>query len=58
MSIELRLIGGKIFTIDNLQKQRIMILDWCCMRKSSGERQGSSAATELRSFAFVLFVGS
>jgi hypothetical protein len=28
---------GKILTIDNLRKRQLIILDWCCMCKSSGE---------------------
>ena len=28
---------GKILTIDNLWKWRILIIDWCCMCKSAGE---------------------
>ncbi|KAF5445889.1 hypothetical protein F2P56_031564, partial [Juglans regia] len=28
---------GKILTIDNLRKRRLVILDWCCLCKRSGE---------------------
>jgi hypothetical protein len=28
---------GKILTIDNLRKRRVIIMDWCCMCKTSGE---------------------
>ena len=28
---------GNILTIDNLRKQQILILDWCCMCKRNGE---------------------
>ncbi len=28
---------GKILTIDNLRKRKVLILDWCCMCKSGGE---------------------
>jgi hypothetical protein len=28
---------GKIFTMDNLRKRRIIVVDWCCMCKKSGE---------------------
>jgi hypothetical protein len=28
---------GKILTTDNLRKIKVIILDWCCMCKSSGE---------------------
>lgn len=28
---------GKILTIDNLRKQRVIVVDWCCMWKKSGE---------------------
>ena len=28
---------GKILTMDNLRKRQLIILDWCCMCKSSGE---------------------
>ena len=27
---------GKILTIDNLRKRRVIVLDWCYMRKSCG----------------------
>ncbi len=30
---------GMILTTDNLRKQRVIILDWCCMSKSSGESE-------------------
>ncbi|KAG7990850.1 hypothetical protein I3843_02G045100 [Carya illinoinensis] len=28
---------GKILTTDNLRKRRVIITDWCCMRKKDGE---------------------
>ena len=28
---------GQILTTNNLKKQKVIILDWCCMCKSSGE---------------------
>jgi hypothetical protein len=28
---------GKILTHDNLRKQHIVVIDWCCMCKKSGE---------------------
>ena len=28
---------GKILTIDNLRKRKVLFLDWCCMCKSNGE---------------------
>jgi hypothetical protein len=28
---------GKILTIDNHRKRKVLILDWCCMCKSGGE---------------------
>ena len=28
---------GKVLTIDNLRKRRLMLIDWCCMCKASGE---------------------
>ena len=28
---------GEILTTDNLQKQRLVVLDWCCMCKRDGE---------------------
>lgn len=28
---------GQILTIDNLRKQRVLVVDWCCMCKQSGE---------------------
>jgi hypothetical protein len=28
---------GKILTTDDLEKQRIMVADWCCMCKKNGE---------------------
>ena len=51
---------GKILTIDNLQKRRILIFDWCCMCKSVGETVNHlllhcSIAYELWSMIFTLF---
>ena len=31
---------GKIFTVDNLRKQKIIIVDWCCLHKKSGKTVG------------------
>jgi hypothetical protein len=28
---------GKILTLDNLRKRNIIVVDWCCMCKRSGE---------------------
>ena len=28
---------GKILTIDNLRKRRVILVDWCCMCKAAGE---------------------
>jgi hypothetical protein len=28
---------GRILTIDNLRKRKVLIIDWCCMCKSNGE---------------------
>ena len=28
---------GEILTVDNLHRRHIMIIDWCCMCKYSGE---------------------
>jgi hypothetical protein len=28
---------GRILTIDNLRRRHVMVLDWCCMCKESGE---------------------
>lgn len=28
---------GKILTLDNLRKQSVIVIDWCCMCKRSGE---------------------
>ena len=27
---------GRILTIDNLRKRRVLVLDWCCMQKEWG----------------------
>uniref|UniRef100_A0A2N9J9J5 Reverse transcriptase zinc-binding domain-containing protein n=1 Tax=Fagus sylvatica TaxID=28930 RepID=A0A2N9J9J5_FAGSY len=51
---------GKILTTDNLRKRRVIILDWCCMCKSSGESTDHlllhcSVAWELWSMVCILF---
>jgi hypothetical protein len=28
---------GKILTMDNLKKRHVIVVDWCCMCKNSGE---------------------
>jgi hypothetical protein len=51
---------GKILTTENLRKRRVIILDWCCMCKSSGESTKHlllhcSVAWELWNMVFILF---
>ena len=51
---------GKILTTDNLRKQRVIILDWCCMCKLSGESVNHllmhcSVAWELWNLILILF---
>ena len=48
---------GKVLTIDNQRKQGLILLDWCCMCKRSGESVDHlflhcSVATELWSLVF------
>jgi hypothetical protein len=51
---------GKILTTENLRKRRVIILDWCCMCKSSGESVNHllvhcPVAWELWSMVLVIF---
>ena len=51
---------GSILTIDNLRRQHVIVLDWCCMCKESGESISHlflhcSAAREIWSFIFSIF---
>jgi hypothetical protein len=51
---------GKLLTIDNLRKRHLIIVDWCCLCKSSGESVDHlllhcSLAWELWSMVFGLF---
>ena len=51
---------GNIITINNLQKQKILILDWCCMCKRNGESVDHLLilfphASDLWSMVFTLF---
>uniref|UniRef100_A0A2N9G750 DDT domain-containing protein n=1 Tax=Fagus sylvatica TaxID=28930 RepID=A0A2N9G750_FAGSY len=51
---------GKILTTDNLRKRRVIIQDWCCMCKSSGETVNHlllhcPVAWELWSMVWILF---
>uniref|UniRef100_A0A2N9J9F5 Reverse transcriptase domain-containing protein n=1 Tax=Fagus sylvatica TaxID=28930 RepID=A0A2N9J9F5_FAGSY len=51
---------GKILTTDNLRKRRVIIQDWCCMCKSSGESVNHlllhcPVAWELWSMVLILF---
>jgi exonuclease III len=51
---------GKILTTENLRKRRVIILDWCCMCKSSGESVNHllvhcPVAWELWSMVLVMF---
>ena len=53
-------ILGRILTIDNLWKRRVLILDWCCMCKSHGESVNylllhCPIAQELWNLIFILF---
>ena len=51
---------GRILTIDNLRKRRVLIIDWCCMCKSSGESVNHlllhcPLAQDLWNLVFTLF---
>ena len=51
---------GKLLTIDNLRKRHLIIVDWCCLCKTSGESVDHlllhcSLAWELWSMVFGLF---
>ena len=51
---------GSLLTIDNFWKRNLIILDWCCICKQSGESVDNlllhcSLARELWSMVFVLF---
>ena len=51
---------GKLLTIDNLRKCQLIIVDWCCLCKQSGESVDHlllhcSMARELWSLVFGLF---
>ena len=51
---------GKLLTIDNLRKRQLIIVDWCCLCKQSGESVDHlllhcSMARELWSLVFGLF---
>uniref|UniRef100_A0A2N9FQZ1 Reverse transcriptase zinc-binding domain-containing protein n=1 Tax=Fagus sylvatica TaxID=28930 RepID=A0A2N9FQZ1_FAGSY len=51
---------GRILTIDNLRKRRVLVIDWCCMCKSDGESVNHlllhcRIAQELWNLIFTLF---
>jgi hypothetical protein len=51
---------GKILTVDNLRKRRIIIVDWCCMCKHQGDSVDNlllhcDMARELWSMVLCLF---
>jgi hypothetical protein len=51
---------GKLLTIDNLRKRNLIIVDWCCLCKQSGESVDHlllhcSMASELWSMVFGLY---
>jgi hypothetical protein len=51
---------GRILTIDNLRKRRVLIIDWCCMCKSDGESVNHlllhcPLAQDLWNLVFTLF---
>jgi hypothetical protein len=52
---------GRILTTDNLRRRHVIVLDWCCMCKESGESishllMHCSAAREVWLFIFNIFV--
>jgi hypothetical protein len=51
---------GKILTHDNLRKRNVVVIEWCCMRKKSGESiehllLHCKVARNLWSYIFTLF---
>ena len=51
---------GKILTLDNLRKRRVIVVYWCCMCKMSGESIDNlflhcEVARDLWSAIFTLF---
>jgi hypothetical protein len=51
---------GKILTHDNLRKRNVVVIDWCCMCKKSGETIDHlllhcEVARDLWSYIFTLF---
>uniref|UniRef100_A0A2N9J333 Reverse transcriptase zinc-binding domain-containing protein n=1 Tax=Fagus sylvatica TaxID=28930 RepID=A0A2N9J333_FAGSY len=51
---------GRILTTDNLRRRHVIVLDWCCMCKESGESishllMHCSAAREVWLFIFNIF---
>jgi hypothetical protein len=51
---------GRILTIDNLRRRHVIVIDWCCMCKASGESishllMHCSAAREVWLFIFNIF---
>jgi hypothetical protein len=51
---------GRILTIDNLRKRKVLIIDWCCMCKTNGESVNHlllhcPIAQDLWNLVFILF---
>ena len=47
----------KILTIDNIRRQKVLVVDWCCMCKRSRETIGHLLIPTLPSSSIVLEYG-
>jgi hypothetical protein len=59
------MVVGNILTLDNLRKRKVIVVDWCCMCKRSGESMDHlllyyEIARELLAlnFAYLVWNGS